>query len=116
MIRVALISTRPKLRDILSDAVAREKDMQLIPCHAAPVADIAACRADVLVCEIEDPVDAEVPTRLLRAAPRARVLMIAEAGDRAALYELRPTQKVLLNVSMTQVINAIRFGLEQGDK
>ena len=114
MIRVALIGMRPKLRDILSDAVAREKDMQLIPCPAGPVADTAAARADVLVCEIADPVDAEVPTRLLHAAPRARVLMIAEAGDRAALYELRPTRKVLLNVSMNQVIDAIRFGLEQG--
>ena len=115
MIRVALISMRPKLRDILSDAVAREKDMQLIPCHPGLAASAATARADVLVCEIEDPVDAEVPTRLLHAAPRARVLMIAEAGDRAALYELRPTKKVLLNVSMHQVIDAIRFGLEQGD-
>lgn len=116
MIRVALISMRPKLRDILSDAVAHEKDMKLIHCHADPDAEIAAARPDVLVCEIEDPVDVEVPTRLLRALPRARVLMIAEAGDRAALYELRPTQKVLLNVSMNQVIDAIRFGLEQGDR
>jgi hypothetical protein len=116
MIRVALISMRPKLRDILSHAVAREKDMQLVQCDAGPAAEIAAVRADVLVCEIEDPVDAQVPTRLLHAAPRARVLMIAEAGDLAALYELRPTQKVLLNVSMNQVIDAIRFGLEQGDR
>lgn len=115
MIRVALISMRPKLRDILSDAVAREKDMQLIPIQAAPVTDVCAARADVLVCEVADPVDAEVPTRLLRTAPRARVLMIAETGDRAALYELRPTRKVLLNVSMNQVIDAIRFGLDQDD-
>lgn len=115
MIRVALISMRPKLRDILSDAVAREKDMQLIPIQAAPVTDVSAARADVLVYEVADPVDAEVPTRVLRTAPRARVLMIAEAGDRAALYELRPTREVLLNVSMNQVIDAIRFGLDQGD-
>lgn len=116
MIRVALISMKPKLRDILSDAVAREKDMQLVPCDADPFADGAAARADVLVCEIGDPVDAEIPTRLLHAAPHVRVLMIAEAGDRAALYELRPTRKVLLNVSMSHVIDAIRFGVEQGDR
>lgn len=116
MIRVALISMKPKLRDILSDAVAREKDMQLIRCQTCPDAEISAARPDVLVCEIEDPVDDEVPTRLLHAAPRARVLMIAEAGDLAVLYELRPTHKVLRNVSMNQVIDAIRFGLEQGDR
>jgi hypothetical protein len=90
--------------------------MQLIQCHAGPDAEITAARPDVLVCEIADPVDVEVPTRLLHAAPRARVLVIAEAGDRAALYELRPTQKVLLNVSMNEVIDAIRFGLEQGGR
>lgn len=115
MIRVALISMRPKLRDILSDAVAREKDMQLIPCHSGPAADITAAGADVLVYEVADPVDAAIPTRLLRSAPRARVLMVAATGDRAALYEMRPIRKVLLNVSMSEVIDAIRFGLDQGD-
>jgi hypothetical protein len=114
MIRVALVSMRPKLRDILTDAVAREDDMELIHCQLGTNATIVGARPDVIVSEIRDPVDVEVPTRLLRALPRARVLMVAEAGDRAALYELRPTHKVLLNVSMNQVIDAIRFGLEQG--
>jgi len=115
MIRVALTSMRPKLRDILSDAVAREKDMQLIPCHTGPVAEVTATPADVLIYEVANPVDAEIPTRLLSSAPRARVLMIAETGDRAALYEMRPTRKILLNVSINQVIDAIRFGLDQDD-
>ena len=114
MIRVALISMKPKLRDILSDAVAREQDMKLIQCQVGRDTEIARARPDVLVCEIDDPVDVDVPTRLRRAVPRARVLMTAETGERAALYELRPTRKVLLNVSMNQVIDAIRFGLKQG--
>jgi hypothetical protein len=115
MIRVALISTRPKLRDILSDAIAREKDLQLIRCDSGAAAASTAARADVLVYEVADPLDAEIPTQLLRSAPRARVLMVAETGDRAALYEMQPIRKVLLNVSMSEVIDAIRFGLEQGD-
>lgn len=115
MIRVALIRMRPKLRDILSDAVAREKDMQLIPCHQSLAAPVTPAAADVFVCEVADPVDAEVAARLLSASPRARVLMVAETGERAALYEMRPARKVMLNVSMNQVIDAIRLGLDQGD-
>jgi DNA-binding NarL/FixJ family response regulator len=114
MIRVALVNIRPKLRDILTDAVAREKDMKLIHCQIGANATTVGARPDVIVSEIRDPIDVEVPTRLLRAVPRARVLMVADAGDVAALYELRPTHKVLRNVSMNQVIDAIRFGLEQG--
>lgn len=116
MIRVALIGMRPKLRDILSDAVAREKDMRLVQHHAGPIAEAAAAHADVFVCEVEDPDDAAMPTRLLNVVPRARVLMIAETGDRAALFELRPTRQRLLNVSMAQVIDAIRCGLAQGER
>lgn len=111
MIRVALISMRPRLRDILTDVVAREKDMKLIQIGRDD--EVAVTRPDVIVCEIEDPTDDEFPTRLLRTLPSARVLMVADAGDQAAVYELRPTRKVLLNVSMNQVIHAIRFGLDQ---
>lgn len=113
MIRVALVSMRPKLRGILSDAVTREEDMELIHWQVGANATIVGARPDVIVSEIQDPVDVEVPTRLLRTVPSARVLMVAKAGDLAAVYELRPTQKVLLNVSMNQVIDAIRFGVEQ---
>ena len=115
MIRIALIGMRPKLRNILSDAIAREKDMHLVQPYDPTVAEMAAGRADVLVSEVDDPDDATTPTRLLHAAPRARVLMIAATGDRAALFELRPTRRRLLNVSMEQVIEAIRCGLGRSE-
>ena len=115
MIRIALIGMRPKLRNILSDAIARENDMQVVQHHHENVADIGPATADVLVCEVEEPDDTATPTRLLHAAPRARVLMIGAAGDRAAVFELRPTRKRLLNVSMDQVIDAIRRGLGQSE-
>lgn len=112
-IRVALVSMRPKLRDILTDVVAREQDMELIHCQIASDAELAAARPNVLVCEIADPLDVGLPARLLRAVPGARVLMIADKGDRAALYELRPARKMVQDVSIKQVIDAIRFGLGQ---
>ena len=110
-IRVALVSLRPKLRDILTDVVAREQDMEVIHSKMGSDAELAAARPNVLVCEIGNPLDGGLPARLLRAVPRSRVLMIADTGDRAALYELRPTRKVLQDVSIKQVIDAIRFGV-----
>ena len=115
MIRVALVSMRPRLRDILTDVVAREEDMELIDYQIGSDTELAATRPDVMVCEVENPLDVGLPSRLLRAVPRARVLMVADTGDQASLYELRPTRKVLLNVSLNQLIDAIRSGLEQGD-
>lgn len=110
MLRVVLINMGPRLRSILSDAVAQQKDMKLIPYGNGSV---ASSQPDVIVYEIGNPSDPIVPERLLRDVPRARVLMIADAGDHAALYELRPTRKVLAQVSMKQVIDAIRCGLEE---
>jgi hypothetical protein len=110
-LRVALLEMKPKLRDILTDAVAHEQDMEIISGPCPSHTDITAAEPDVLVGEAADPLDLELPTRLLGAAPRARVLLVATTGETAALYELRPTQKVLSNVSIAEVIEGIRFGL-----
>ena len=87
--------------------------MELIHSEDGPDAALVAARPDVMVCEIEDPLDVELPARLLLAVPQARVLLVADTGEQAALYELRPTRKVLLSVSIDEVIDAIRFGLGQ---
>lgn len=108
-IRVALIHVEPRLQGILADALAKEEDMELIPYEAAgfaPGADVP----DAIVCQIEEPLDVALPDRLLRSMPRARVLLVAETGDQAVLYELQPVRRVFLNVSVTQLIGAIRNG------
>jgi DNA-binding NarL/FixJ family response regulator len=114
-IRIALLNMKPMLRDMLTGVIAREQDMELMDCHSAEAAELAAIRPDVLVCEMDDPLDLDLPRRLLAVLPRARVLVVADAGDHAAVCELRPTRKVLLSVSIEQVIDAIRFGLEPAD-
>jgi hypothetical protein len=112
-IRVALLDMKPKLRDILVDAIGREPDLQLvpavIPAGGGPLVEAAP---DALLCESRDPGEATVPARLLNAFPHARVLMVAAAGDRAVVFELRPHRHELADVSMGQLINAIRRGLE----
>ena len=103
---------RPRLRDILTDAIARERDMELIDYHIGREQALPSARPDVMVCESENPLDLNLPTTLLHAQPLGRVLLVADSGDHAALYELRPSRTVMRTVGIDQVIEAIRFGLE----
>lgn len=115
-IRVALLDMKLMLRDMLTGVLACEQDMKLMHCPRAEAAELAALRPDVLVCEMDDALDLELPRRLLGLLPRARVLVVADTGDQAAVYELRPTRTVLLGVSIEQVLHAIRFGPEPDDR
>jgi hypothetical protein len=110
-IHVALMSMRPRLRDILTDALSGEPDMELVEWRDLPVDSLTGSRPDVVVCESEDPLDAGLPTQMLRAIPNARVLVVADSGDQAALFELQPARTVIRTVGIDQVIAAIRYGL-----
>jgi hypothetical protein len=110
--RVVLLGMRPKLRDILTDAFAGKEDMELLEGQFEPNATLAAVAPDAVVCETDNPLDVAFPDRLLRTVPAARVVMVAATGDHAAVYELQPLRRVMLNVSMAQLIEAIRVGVD----
>jgi hypothetical protein len=114
-IRVALLAMKPRLRDILSDAVAGQRDMEIIHRPLGLDRALLSAAPDALVLETVDPLDDEIPASLLRALPRSRVLLVCDTGDRAAVYELRASRRVLSNVSMSEVIDTIRFGLRAPD-
>ncbi|HEX6323472.1 MAG TPA: hypothetical protein VFZ36_07090 [Vicinamibacterales bacterium] len=114
IIRVALLGMKSRLRDILTDAISREPDMELMPYPFDPHVDSTGAAPDALVCEVGDPLDPALADCLLRSFPRARALMVSGAGDRAALYELRPAHRVMVDVSIEQAIDALRAGLEPG--
>jgi hypothetical protein len=99
---------------MLTDVIAREPDMQVVPFQLA--ADVASTRdePDVMVCEIENPLDRTLAAHLLSQAPRAHLLMVASTGERAVLYGLQPRHQVFPDVSMEEVIRAIRHGLPDG--
>jgi hypothetical protein len=105
---------KPKLRDILADAIGREPDMELVAFAIGSLPRSLKSIPDVMICESADPLEAVAPTELLRAAPQARVLVIAGTGDRAAVYELQPIRRELSNLSIDAVIDAVRHGLAVG--
>ena len=111
---MALLGMKPKLRDILADAIGREADMQLVAFASGSPSPPPDSIPDVMICESADPLEAIAPTELLRAAPHARVLVIAGTGDRAAVYELQPVRREVSNLSINAVIDAVRHGLAVG--
>ena len=109
-IRVALMGMRPRLRDILIDAFSRAPDIDVVEWPASPAAE--AAHPDVLVCESAEPFEPAKPSQLLHALPGARVLVVGDAGDQAALFELRLTTTVIRTVGIDQVVAAIRRGFD----
>jgi hypothetical protein len=112
-IRVGLTNLRPRLRDIVVDAVTNESDMEVVDVDLQGECDLERARVDVLVVGTGEPNDDAVPVRLLSMAPRMSVLMIATTGVAAALYQLRPQAQPLGHVTAAGLIRAIRLGAGQ---
>lgn len=102
-----------RLRDILTDAVQRERDIELIPWEIDRQVTSAELVPDVVVGERPDPLDASFALQVLNALPRARVLLISSSGERAALHELRPTHRMFVDLSLAQVLKAIRSDIRE---
>ena len=109
-----MMNVRPRLRDIIMDAVRNEPDVELMSVDAQSERDLESADADVVIVGAAEPNDLELPVRLLYAAPRMSVLMIATSGSAAVLYELRPRKKPLGDVTAAGLIAAIR--LSAGDR
>ena len=106
-IRIALAGLRPRLCDIITDAVASEADIEIVapPPHLGAPARRAV---EVLIVGTEEPDDETLPGRLLANSPHAVVLMIGVNEGVATLYELRPSKKPLGDVTAASLVAAIR--------
>jgi chemotaxis response regulator CheB len=114
-IRVGLTNLRPRLRDIIIDAVTNESDIELVDVDLNSEPDLERLHVDVLIVGTSEPHDDAIPSRLLSIAPRMRVLMVATSGISAELYQLTPQRKPLGHVTAADLIGAIRRGAGQVD-
>jgi hypothetical protein len=109
-IRVGLANLRPRLRDIVVDAVTNEEDLELVEVDLRTERDLESKLVDVLIVGTGEPNDEAIPGRLLSFAPRMSVLMIATTGVAAALYQLRPRGEPVGQVTAASLVRAIRVG------
>ena len=104
--------------DIITDVVTTQPDMEVVgqlPDRLVLLSTTDQTRADVVVLGLKDsalPTDCE---QLFTAHPQIRVLGIAADGRRAFLYELRPQQVSLGEVSPQGLIDAIRAAVGAQD-
>lgn len=99
------------LSDIITDIVTSQSDMEIVGTVTdgnAVAATVTETEADVVVLDLPD---AGLPSEyaaLLSARPQTRLLGVSGDGRRAFLYEVRPHQSALGEVSPAALIEAIR--------
>ena len=108
-IRILLMNLRPRLRDIIVDALANEPDFEFTVCELQSERDLGYVGGNVMIVGVAEPNDADVPMRMLRKAPEMSVLMIATSGETAAMYQLRPDRKAMGNLTAAGLMAAIRM-------
>jgi DNA-binding NarL/FixJ family response regulator len=109
--RILLAGMPPLLRDIVEDAVAKQPDMDVLG-HFSEGDDLAQSlkevAVDVVIVGARQPDDFALADQCLRASPRVRVLVIANSGRNATMYEMRPHRVSLGDVSPEMLVAAIR--------
>ena len=108
-IRIAVASLPRLLRDIVVGALSSEQDMELVGEAPSPRQLPGLVResgADVAIVACE-PSDIARLGRLVNVSP-VTLLAITDEGRRGALYELRPREVDLGELSPRVLVNAIR--------
>lgn len=115
-IRVLLSGLPRMLRDIVAELIGAQPDMDVVDASAVPALGAAlpelARRVRPHVVIVGGGHDAQARSALgdalLRQAPELRVLALGADGRRAWLYEMRPCEVPLGEVSPAVLLTAIR--------
>jgi len=104
MTRVLLRDLPPMLRDILSHALAREPDVELL--ESMPKPPDTAARPDVVIGNQDAP-DQSWVRGVLSLWPDCRVLLIATTGQQVTLFELHPHRTTLGEMSLDELVSVV---------
>jgi DNA-binding NarL/FixJ family response regulator len=99
------------VRSLVRDIVEATPDLRLVgEGNAEPVAIDAAAgtAADFVIVSVRDPALAGIHLQLLEERPLARVLAVAGSGEEASLWQLRPEQELIGDISPETLLEAIR--------
>lgn len=115
--RIAVIG-RGLALEIVGELASKERDLKIVKrTGLLPDASLQAqtpdC-ADVVVTSLDGATRASV-SDLLAAHPRLRVVAISADGGESCLYELRPDERLLGEVSKETLLAAIRGQTETRD-
>ena len=104
MTRVLLRDLPLMLRDILSHALSREPEVELLESMPEPPYSVA--RPDVVIGNQDLP-DTSWVYGVLSLWPDCRVLLIASAGHQVTLFELHPHRTALGEMSLEELVSVV---------
>lgn len=117
-IRVVLAGMPRMLRDVFSQVLADQPDMEVVG-DLTDIIDLRAVagqtRSDVAILGLHDSGFPGICTHLLDEHPRLKILGVTPDGRRAYLYELRPSKIPVGDVSPAGVLAAIREAVRMDD-
>jgi DNA-binding NarL/FixJ family response regulator len=106
--RILLADLPRMIREIISDTLASQDDMEVVaelPTLASLPAALEDSQADVVVLGGDDPM---LAVALLQRIPHLTVLAVSEEGRESWLYELRPKRVLISEISPRRLVGAIR--------
>jgi DNA-binding NarL/FixJ family response regulator len=110
--RILLADLPRLLREILSDALTAQSDMEVVgSVTGRPSLDrmVEEAQIDVIVIGHDDP---GVATALLRQRPPIAVIAVTADAQETGLYQLRPRRVGLPEMSPTRLVETIRQATE----
>ena len=111
--RVLLAHLPQMLRDLISEIVGREADMEIVGTVSEGAQLVAAAQATDAEFVIAGLDDAELPSpyrELLDERPRMKVLGLEGDGRLGVLYELAPRKVALGELTARSLVTVIRTG------
>jgi DNA-binding NarL/FixJ family response regulator len=115
-IRVILIGLTQMLREIVVDAVGRERDLEIVRSYP-PAADfttaVAESKAAVVIAGA-DSSDSATVRRTLWKFPSVKIVSISDDARQIALHELALHRQNLGNLSPERLAAAIRAAAHEG--
>lgn len=99
------------MRDLVTNVVAAQADMEIVPDLGTGSPHAPARAADVVIVALPTSANGAAITAQRFAHPGQRILGLVADGRRAVLYELRPHVTELGEISPDGLVAAIRAGV-----
>lgn len=109
-IRAVLIGVPPMLRDIVKQCVGSEMEMEIVGEFLADEdrQQMRLLRPEVVIISLARGEADDAATRLLEAAPHAKIVALSSDNRRAFCCTMRPHRKVLRDFSPREIGEFIR--------
>lgn len=114
-VRVLLLEMPQLLRGLLEHAVQTHSDCTLLS-DARPTLDILLQPApppDVVIVGLATASDAPIVPALFARWPEAQIMTVSSSGEGGVVYEMRPHQRILGEMSPAEIVETLWDAVRQ---